>query len=82
MKKLYSKPEIMFESFTLSASIASCDNIIDTQSKDQCGIEGTGGIKMFSHGITDCDFEASNDEYDGFCYHVFDGTTSGFLLGS
>ena len=78
MKKKYMKPEIMFEDFSLNTSIAAnCEGIVDNATKGICAVIGTGGIKMFSSSISDCDFYPSNDEngkysdeWDGFCYHV------------
>ena len=40
MKKIYSKPEIMFDSFTLTTNIAAgCGKKIDTHVNGVCGLE-------------------------------------------
>lgn len=75
MKKIYTKPEIYFESFSLSTSIAAnCDKIISLPSQFACGIPDDNGLGMnvFSPGpSSDCVLPGdSNKEYDGFCYHV------------
>lgn len=74
MKKTYTKPVIMFEDFSLSASIAAgCERIIDTKSVDICGVPGSGGVMVFNPGpSSDCEFPGDGDKfkYDGFCYHV------------
>ena len=72
MKKQYSKPEIMFESFTLSVNIAGdCEIKIDNQSKDTCGyIHGTGAETLFINDSTGCSSHTADSEDNGFCYHV------------
>lgn len=73
MKKLYSKPEIMFEDFTLSENIAGdCERKVGNPSKDQCAYESTGGITTFTATLTGCDFTPSDGMADGFCYHIPD----------
>ena len=78
MKKAYAKPEIIFESFSLSQNIAAgCEVITDTQSRGTCGLEWgpdilfldsmgnvcTGNGKVTSVG--------GDGEANGICYHVF-----------
>lgn len=72
MKKAYTAPEIQFEDFSLSATIAgTCERIVGTQSQGICGIEGTGGIMMFTDQMNACDYTPpTEDQWDGFCYHV------------
>lgn len=76
MRKAYSKPEIMFEDFTLSTNIAgNCESIVDNASKGSCSVNGTGGVGVFSGEITGCDYSpedlgGTSDQYDGACYHV------------
>lgn len=76
MKKLYKKPEIVFEDFTLSTSIAGdCDKIVGNPTKGACGVPGSDGVNLFSASVTGpagCmeDWESSfGDSYDGFCYY-------------
>lgn len=76
MKKLYSKPEIIFEDFTLSENIAgTCEGIVGNPAKGTCAVIGTGGIAMFNGSVDACDYKpedmgGTEDQWDGFCYHV------------
>ena len=71
MKKVYSKPEIMFESFTLSVNIAGdCERIVGNPARDACAYETTGGITNFTETLTACDYTPSDGMADGFCYHI------------
>ena len=69
MKKAYSKPQIYFESFSLSQNIAAGCEITDP--KDE-RLYFTGLGYAFS---SSCDVpmtDAGGDgEYNGICYHVF-----------
>ena len=72
MKKKYTKPEIIFESFSMSTSIAgSCENIVNF-ARGVCGIPTNApGIIVFVEGIGSmCTFFESNDIHDGLCYHI------------
>ncbi len=75
MKKVYSKPEIMFEDFTLSTSIAGgCDVQTNLPSQNQCGMDFSG-LTVFMTGMTGCtDIAVENVGGDGqwneICYHV------------
>ena len=70
MKKLYSKPEIMFEDFTLTENIAAgCEEKISTHTKGRCHYESTGGIRAFTESISGCDFKPDDGMWNGFCYH-------------
>lgn len=75
MKKTYSKPEILFESFAMSTSIAvgcECDTPLPSY-EENCGYPIRGGV-VFVEG-TSCTTSpqgADKDQYNGFCYHVFD----------
>lgn len=78
MKKVYSKPEIMFEDFTLTTNVASgCDVPTNLPSQNECGMDFSG-VVVFMTGMTGCtgvqiDPTAPNGdgEYNGICYHVF-----------
>ena len=80
MKK-YTKPMIVFESFTLSTHIASdCEVKTNTpNNNDGCGIEMGRNQTVFILGMTGCktiEITPNSDGdgfYDSFCYHVFDG---------
>lgn len=66
MKKTYVKPEVYFESFELSASIAdNCGKPLNLN-QDTCrDIFGDYRNNVFSQGS--CDM---NPDQLGFCYHV------------
>lgn len=69
MKKIYSKPEIMFDSFTLTTNIAAgCGKKIDTHVNGVCGLELSGVGKAFLDNIAGC--EVKFTESDEYCYHV------------
>ena len=72
MRKTYSKPEIMFEDFTLNESIATnCEIRISNQSVDVCGmIQGSGGEVLFIDDSTGCTMHTADTEANGLCYHV------------
>ena len=87
MKKTYVKPEIMFEDFTLCSNIAAaCESTVDSQSKGQCAVIGTGNINIFDGTVSACDYDPTDlpggttDMYNGFCYHVPTDTSN--LFGS
>ena len=78
MKKVYSKPEIMFEDFTLNENIAGdCNIIIDNQTRDNCAYISTGGIATFLDGISVCVFTKPDGDNE-ICYHVPLSTTDLF----
>jgi hypothetical protein len=71
MKKTYSKPDIVFESFSLSTNIAAgCERKTNLHGKEGCGVPW-GNSRIF----TDTDFgcksvvEDGSGKYDGLCYH-------------
>ena len=74
MKKVYTKPEIMFEDFTLSVNIAGdCEVKTNTPSQMQCAYkvndEFLGELNLFVNGVTAC-LDSNDGEYNGFCYHT------------
>lgn len=76
MKKVYTAPEILFESFVMSTNIAGdCESIVGNPTKGTCAVIGTGNQAIFGGDVDACDFTpesmgGSNDMWDGFCYHV------------
>lgn len=75
MRKTYTKPEIMFEDFSLCSSIAAgCEIIVDGPNSGNCGYayEGGGGQTLFTElaGTKVCNIAIDDDESNGFCYHV------------
>ena len=75
MKKVYSKPEIMFEDFTLSVNIAGdCEEKTNLPSNSTCGMDFSGLTVFLDNmgGCSDIKVPSSNGdgEYDGICYHI------------
>ena len=70
MKRAYEKPDILFEDFSLSASIAvGCELITPLASyEENCGYPTRGGI-VFIEG-TQCTTYPQDGKYNSFCYHV------------
>lgn len=77
MKKKYTAPGIIFESFSLSAAVTTnCDTKIDTISLDTCGVD-TGVQYIFFTTMNNCRTQPGafpipkeDDGFNGFCYHV------------
>ena len=74
MKKVYSKPDVVFESFSLSTSIAACayKTGTDLQAARQCGYD-YGGIILFLDDMglaCAVQIEDGSAVFDGICYHV------------
>ncbi len=72
MKKTYTKPEILFESFTLSTNInAGCEKPTNLPSWDQCGLDFSGLVVFMTDmsGCTDIKVDADKD-FNGICYHT------------
>ncbi len=74
MKKTYCKPEIMFESFELSANIArSCGAEAGTANQgdwDVCGIQiGSGDFFLFMNNNCSSQQWSVAGQYDTYCYH-------------
>lgn len=73
MKKTYSKPEILFESFSFSGSIAAnCEVIVPTPVSGTCGYQPEGlPYKIFISGVSECvGHEINDDANNTFCYHT------------
>lgn len=76
MKKIYTKPEIMFESFTLSTNIAKdCEIPTFTPNNTSCAYQPEGlNYSIFTSAIAACRDSGNqvidDDEKNGFCYHV------------
>lgn len=79
MKKTYMRPEIMFESFTLSTNIAGdCDHDTSLQADGNCGLLWGDEI-IFLTGIQGCDTTFDSDDgSSGVCYHNPTDTTKLF----
>ena len=65
MKKAYVKPQVYFENFQLSASIAKCDIRTNNTDINSCEVEGnTPGEPLFIT-IMSCKNTMDNE---GYCY--------------
>lgn len=68
MKKVYVKPDIIFDDFTLSTTIAAgCERQTDTPSSNMCGVE-FGGMTLFTSAVLACTTEV-DDGFNDICYH-------------
>lgn len=75
MKKTYIKPQIMFESFTLSTNIAGdCEVKTNTPNSGTCAYEVSAGAygtwNVFIDTVQACTTVPADGQYDGFCYHT------------
>jgi hypothetical protein len=69
MKKTYEKPEVYFESFELSTSIATCDQWEGRLwQKDACAWND-GYTNVFLNGMDVCTYQTQDGGYGGLCYH-------------
>lgn len=80
MKKAYVKPEVYFESFELSASIATtCPKETHLPTAGICGVYVPGAGVAFVTGITGCEYTDNVSDGDfGVCYHNPNSTQSLF----
>ena len=77
MKKAYSKPEIVFESFSLSTSIATCrmEASFDA-SLGKWGCKGykietdDGNLVIFMSDYNGCQWVEADGDFNGICYDV------------
>ena len=70
MKKLYSKPEIMFENFSMSVNVAAgCEVITKLPSENACGYKPDEKFDetLFNHASQGCS-TAPTVPYDSICY--------------
>lgn len=70
MKKAYSEPDILFESFTLSTNIAAGCEEKPTSSTDNCGVL-FGRQMIFLEGMTGCLSKIKDEDptFNKLCYH-------------
>ena len=75
MKKEYSAPEIIFDSFALNENIASvnsnCDRNITSAYSGYCGLN-FGGIVLFTITAAGCKFKVQDGSpaANAMCYHI------------
>lgn len=73
MKKAYTKPEIIFDDFSLATTIAvGCQNQTHTPSWNMCGVDIPGVGQAFSEAMLSCTVKITegNEGQYNFCYHV------------
>lgn len=66
MKKVYSKPDILFEDFSLSTNIAAGCAMIAGYEGGKYGVK-FGGLYIFTDKCFD---NVGTNEWEGICYHV------------
>ena len=73
MKKTYAKPEIAFDDFTLSNTIAaSCERYSSAPSRGQCGYINISGERVFyAGGMSGCEDVHYFPEVTGWTYAGF-----------
>jgi hypothetical protein len=69
MKKHYEKPDIMFDNFTMSESVANCE-VRSNFGQGTCGVEMTESLTMFTNTVDVCNIKYQDGEYDRLCYDV------------
>lgn len=70
MKKTYSKPDIMFDSFSLCTNIAAgCETKTPLPKSDACGLPYFNWV-IFQTPMQGCTRIAENGMWDKTCYHV------------
>ena len=81
MKKTYSKPQIMFEDFTLCTNIAAgcayTEDVVAVQNQVGCGVDMDGDV-IFTDGM--CEYGFDDGSFNNICYYV--PTSSSVLFSS
>ena len=79
MKKTYAKPQIVFESFQLTANIAGdCNTRPNSADEATCGYNDNGWI-VFQNSSVCIDIQVNPDgKHNRLCYHVPTGDISVF----
>ena len=70
MKKHYEAPEIYFDDFSLSTSIAGDCGIIVNSTRDSCPYVTRTGLNIFLSSMGACTTTEDDGDYNGICYHV------------
>ena len=74
MKKKYMKPEVMFESFTLSTNIAGdcgwTEGIVPVDNKTGCGYVDPADKQGYVIFTSNCNTTDDDGLYNGICYDV------------
>lgn len=72
MKKFYTKPDIVFEDFSLSTSIAgACETVLSTPTSGTCAVQ-FGRLMVFTDQVSGCAKKVvdGSEDYNKLCYHV------------
>lgn len=69
MKKTYSKPEILFESFVANVNIAACENDVNMPTASTCVMAYQPNYKLFIAGPCTTIITEANEGEFGICYH-------------
>ena len=81
MKKAYEKPQIMFESFTMSTNIAAgCrfTNVTHSSGVFGCGYKDERFDKVVFTSESGCTTVEDDGDYNGICFHTPTDTNSLF----
>lgn len=82
MKRVYSKPEILFEDFAMATNIAAgCSLKIDGHSSGVCAYVVENEFttsNIFTSAYAVCTTKEDDGEYNGVCYHTFEASTTLF----
>ena len=80
MKKTYAKPQIVFESFQLTANIAGdCNTKPNIANEATCGYIDDNGWIVFQNSTVCIHVQVGPDgKHNGLCYHVPTGDMSVF----
>lgn len=75
MKKVYSKPDVAFDDFSLSVSVANCEIHVVGANSGECAYEYDPGVFIFTSEIQGCwsvngGIPVEDSVTNGFCYHV------------
>jgi hypothetical protein len=69
MKKRYEKPDIMFDNFTMSESVARCEEKANF-ARGVCGVEMGPGWIVFTNEVGSCIIKQKDLEFNSLCYHA------------
>ena len=70
MKKEYSKPNVIFEDFSLSTSVSLNCEVDVNFARGSCGrISVSPGVYIFTADMTGCTTGYKREEHNGVCYH-------------
>ncbi len=72
MKRVYEKPQIMFEDFSLSTNIAAGCEVTTNFSRGGCPLKDSVFGNIFLEGMSVCETEIEDGSSmsNGICYHI------------